>query len=273
MKHAGPLIRSTAAAFLVAGLSLCGMAVVGVTPGAARPLASIEARGIIVLCAHPNALPFASRRDEPPGFQIELARALAKQLGVELDVAWVFSPIHYRRADCDIVMDTIIEPAVQAERRMQVSKPYHRSGVALALPASARDITSFAALGNERRIGVQTGSMAQMVLGKRGVPTTPFYFEDEILEAVADGTIGGAAVSPAAVGYYNLRHPGQKVRLVHAYEHEPELSWVVAVGMRGADSPLRQKIDMAIDRMLTDGTIREIYARYGVEHRPPANSR
>jgi polar amino acid transport system substrate-binding protein len=43
--------------------------------------------------------------------------------------------------------------------------------------------------------------------------------------------------------------------------------------MRGADSPLRQKIDMAIDRMLADGTIREIYARYGVEHRPPANSR
>ena len=39
--------------------------------------------------------------------------------------------------------------------------------------------------------------------------------------------------------------------------------------MRGSDAPLRQKIDAAIERLLADGTIRDIYARYGIEHRPP----
>jgi polar amino acid transport system substrate-binding protein len=42
---------------------------------------------------------------------------------------------------------------------------------------------------------------------------------------------------------------------------------------RGSDAPLRQKIDDVIERMLANGRIRDIYARYGVEHRPPSNSR
>ena len=63
------------------------------------------------------------------------------------------------------------------------------------------------------------------------------------------------------------------LRLVHAYEQEPELSWNVAVGMRGSDAALRQKIDDVIERMLANGSIRDIYARYGVEHRPPSTSR
>jgi polar amino acid transport system substrate-binding protein len=70
-----------------------------------------------------------------------------------------------------------------------------------------------------------------------------------------------------------MTHPNTKVRLVHAYEQEPLLSWNVAVGMRGSDAALRQKIDAAIEKLLAEGTIRDIYRRYGVEHRVPAASR
>jgi polar amino acid transport system substrate-binding protein len=242
-------------------------------PASTRPLGSIELRGMISVCAHPNALPFASRKDDPPGFQIELARAIAAQLGVALDTAWVVSPIQYRSAECDIVMDTIVNEQVQAEGRVRVSRPYHHSGVALALPKGTDGGSSFRDMDRKKRLGVQVGSLAQMILGRRGQQTTPFGFEDEMLDALAAGTIDGAAASPAAIAYFNLRHPSQPLRLMHAYESEPELSWDVAVGMRGSDAPLRQKIDGVIERMLADGSIRDIYARYGVEHRPPSNSR
>jgi polar amino acid transport system substrate-binding protein len=256
------------AAVLLAVATVCA-----IPTGSTRSLGSIEARGVISLCAHPNALPFASRKDDPQGFQIDLARAIAGQLGVDLDIAWVVSPIQYRSAECDIIMDTIVDEQLQAEGRVRVSKPYHHSGVALALPKGADGGSSFRDLDRKRRIGVQVGSLAQMVLGKRGQQTTPFGFEDEMLEALGSGTIDGAAASPAAIAYFNLRHPGQSLRLVHAYEQEPELSWNVAVGMRGSDASLRQRIDGVIERMLADGSIRDIYARYGVEHRPPSNSR
>ena len=243
-----------------------------VSTASARSLASIESRGVVSLCAHPNALPFASRKGNPPGFQIELAHAFARQLGVRLDIVWVVSPIQYRTAECDIIIDTIVDEQVQAESRIRVSKPYHRSGVALAVPASADAIGSFRDLDMDKRIGVQAGSLAQMILGRRGLQTTPFGFEDEMMEALASGSLAGAAVSPATIGYFNLTHPNQLVRLVHAYEQEADLSWNVAVGMRGSDDALRQKIDGVIDRLLADGTIRDIYARYGVEHRLPAGA-
>ena len=263
-----------AATSLLGGLSLFTLAaVLAASPAAPRSLFAIETRGVISLCAHPDALPFASRKDDPPGFQVELARALARRLGVSLDVVWVMSRIQFRAAECDIVLDTIIEKQVQAESRMRVSSPYHRSGVALALPASAPGANSFRDLDKNRRIGVQRGSLAQMILSQRGHPTTPFSYEQEIVEALAEGSIDAAAVSPASVGYFNLLHSKQALRIVHAYEQEPELSWNVAVGMRGADAPLNQKINSAIERMLADGAIRDIYARYGIEHRSPAPSR
>ena len=61
----------------------------GVHAASARTLQAIRERGTISLCAHPNSLPFASRSEQPAGFQIELGRALADRLGVSLTVEWV----------------------------------------------------------------------------------------------------------------------------------------------------------------------------------------
>jgi polar amino acid transport system substrate-binding protein len=241
-------------------------------PASARTLEAVQRRGTVTLCGHSNALPFSSRNGSLPGFQIEIGRALARELGVELAVAWVVSPYQYRTADCDIILDTIINPEVQEQTRLRVSKPYHRTGVALALAGEASGIASFADLGKGRRIGVQMGSLAQMLLSQRGVDTVPFGFEDEMMDELSTGSLAGAAVSPASVGYFNLMNPGKAVRLVHAYEQEPALSWNIGVGMRASDQPLRQRIDEAVDKLLADGTIRTIYARYGIEHRPPGGA-
>jgi len=251
---------------------LLALAALGPSEAAGRTLAAIQSRGALAVCAHANALPFASRKDDPPGFQIEIARALARELGVGLEIAWV--TILYQRStvNCDIVLDAIVDKEVQEDSPVKVSKPYQRSGVALALAAGNDGAKTFGDFAKNKRVGVQVGSLAQMVLSQRGLQTTPFGFEDEMIEAVAAGTLDGAAVTPAAVGYFNMTHPNAKVRLVHAYEQEPLLSWNIAVGMRGSDAALRQKIDAAIEKLLADGTIRDIYTRYGVEHRAPAAS-
>src|SRR3954470_23072713 len=248
------------------------LAMLAAAPAAARTLEAIRARGAMTLCAHANALPFANRKDDPPGFQIEIARALARELGVGLDVAWV--TILYQRSsvNCDIVLDAIVDKDVQEDSPVKVSRPYHRSGVALALPLAAGVLRSFGDFDKGKRMGVQVGSLAQMVLSQRGLQTTPFGFEDEMIEAVAAGALDGAAVTPATIGYFNLTHPEGKVLLVHAYEQEPLLSWNIAVGMRGSDAALRQKIDAAVEKLLADGSFRDIYARYGIEHRAPAGA-
>src|SRR6266699_1206674 len=201
---------------IATSICLLAFAALGPSEAAGRTLAAIQSRGAIAVCAHANALPFASRKDDPPGFQIEIARALARELGVGLEVAWV--TILYQRSavNCDIVLDAIVDKEVQEDSPVKVSKPYQRSGVGLALPAGAESTKTFGDFQKGKRVGVQVGSLAQMVLSQRGLQTTPFGFEDEMVEAVAAGTLAGAAVTPAAVGYFNMTHPDSKVQLVHA---------------------------------------------------------
>ena len=154
---------------------------------------------LAVGCAHANSLPFASKTADPPGFQIEIGRALAAALGVTLQVEWVVSGIQFRAADCDIVLDTIAVVEAQAERRLQLSKPYQRSGVGLAVRSDARGVEKFDDL-NGRRVGVQGRSLAAMLLAQRGARLTFFGFEEDMVEAVSRGEVEAAPEAPATAG-------------------------------------------------------------------------
>jgi polar amino acid transport system substrate-binding protein len=244
------------------------LVLLGPVNATARSLESIRQRGAITLCAHPNALPFASRHGDVPGFQVEVARALAKQLGVSLEQNWVVNTFQYRRAGCDIILDAIADRAMLAEVGLRMSKPYHRSGIALVVGAKS-GVASLAGLTSGQRVGVQVGSMASMMLGKRGVKTSPFAFEEDIMDALAKGEIDAGAVTPAAIGWFNKTHPDARVRRIPAFEDEPDLNWNVAVGMVSPDDKLRQDIDAALQALLADGTLARIYARYDVELKPP----
>jgi polar amino acid transport system substrate-binding protein len=251
-----------AAALVTAAIALPGTA-------GARTLAMIKDSGAIALCAHPNALPFASKDGKRHGFQVEMAEALARQLGVGLTEDWVITRYDVFRTDCDLVMDAIDDKEAQGETGLRLSKPYGRSGIVLAVREGEKGIASLKDLSARNKVGVLVSSVAAMTLEERGIETVPDLFEDELLTMVGKREIDAAAVTPIAVGYYNLTHPKQKLRIIHAFDGEPNFTWNIAVGLRRPDPELRQAIDAALDKLLANGTAKRIYARYGVELRPP----
>jgi polar amino acid transport system substrate-binding protein len=234
----------------------------------ARPLESIQNRGLLVICANPNALPFASKGGNRRGFELELGEALAGQLGVKLEVGWVVFPNQLGRVDCDMVLDAIVDQASAQERHVRLSKPYQASGVAIALRPDVNGVAGFADL-RGRRVGAMVGSLASVSLGQKGLPTIPFTFEDDMIEAVGKGELDAALATPASIGYYNLLHKDAPVKMVRAYENEPEFAWDIAVGMRRSDDALVAAINQAIDHLLADGTVNRIYASYGIGPAPP----
>ena len=225
-------------------------------------------RGEISVCANPNALPYASNRPDKPGFQIEIARALAERLGLRLHVDWIVPRMRAATVDCDMLMDTIARPEIQGPA-IKLSTPYQTGGVALAFAPGQATVASYRELKAGTRVGVMTNSLASLIVSKTGARMVPFAFEDEMMEAVAKGEVDAAAVSPASIGYYNTTNPGRKVTLVHAEDSEPELKWVVAVGLRRADAPLVDAVNAAVAALVADGTIANIYGRYGVDYRRP----
>jgi polar amino acid transport system substrate-binding protein len=63
--------------------------------------------------------------------------------------------------------------------------------------------------------------------------------------------------------------PTNRLRLIPAFDNDPDLNWNIAAGLFRPDDKLRQRVDAAIEALLADGTIARIYARYGIELRPP----
>ena len=237
-------------------------------PAPARTLKAIQERGAISLCAHPNSLPFASRTEQSPGFQIELGHALAQQLGVSLTMEWVLISYQISRTDCDIILDSIAADDAPPGFGIKLSKPYYRGGVTLAV-SEGSTIRSFQDLDRRTKVAVQTGSLAAMDIDRRHVPISVFGFEDDMLGALAAHEVDAAAVTPLTVGYYNLQHPDHPMTVLPLDEADHDLVWNVAVGMRRPDDALRSAIDQAIDRLSAKGEIARIYQRYGVTLQPP----
>jgi polar amino acid transport system substrate-binding protein len=234
----------------------------------ARPLDIILERGALTLCANSNALPYASKSGPVPGFQVELGEKISEQLGVRLVREWVTNAFQYRRADCDLVLDSIARKDTEPAGGVKLSRPYHRSGVVLAVRGDS-PVSSLVGLGRDQRVGVPTGSLVSMKLDKSGVVISPFVFEDDIVAALANREIEAAAVTPVAVGWFNRQHADTPLRLIPAFDNDPDFQWNVAVGLIRPDDQLRQRVDAAVEALLADGTIAAIYARYGIELRPP----
>jgi len=250
-------------------LPLMIAAVIGLTdPADARSLDTIRSLGAIGLCAHPNSLPFASKAGDPPGFEVELGMALAHELGVSLKLDWIITQYQMRSADCDIMLDVIADREAQGETHLAISKPYYRTGVALAVPRASQ-LTSFKSLDAHTKVGVQVGSVAAMVISQRHVPTSTFGFEVDSLEAVANHEIDAAAVTPTVAAYFNLTHPDKGLRILALDESEADLNWNVAIGMVRPDKELREAVDGVLEKLRADGTVDKIYQRYGVVLQPP----
>jgi ABC-type amino acid transport substrate-binding protein len=237
-------------------------------PLAARTFDEVRARGVISLCANPDALPHASNRADMPGFQIEIARALAAGLGVDLVIEWIVPRMRAGLVNCDLLLDTIAIPGVQ-EGPIKLSHAYQKSGVALAWRGGVREMRGFRDIAPTQRVGVMVNSLASKILGERGARTVPYAFESDMIDDLAKGDLDACAVSPATIAYYVHRNPTSGVRFVHAYDDEPELRWNLAVGVRRTDDKLVDAVNASLDKLIADGTLARIYEHYGVSYRKP----
>jgi polar amino acid transport system substrate-binding protein len=253
----------------IAIASLCLFAgFVSASDVSARTLAEVKSLGVISMCANKDALPYASNKPETPGFQIEIGRAIAEGLGVPLTIEWILPRRRANVANCDMLLDNINDPEVN-EGRMRLSRPYQKSGVALGLRKDAEDISDFSELKKGQKIGVMINSYVAMVLGKAGKSFSPYAFQSDMVEDLQKGELYGAAVSASTMSYYILQHPDSGLRLVNAFNNVPQLTWEVAVGLRKSDAAMVDAVNEILEKLIADGTLTRIYAKYGIEHRIP----
>lgn len=234
----------------------------------ARTLSEVKALGAISACLNPDALPYSSNKPEAPGFQLELAREIAKGLGVPLNVEWILPRRRANVVNCDMLLDSVNNAAMH-EGRLLLSRPYQISGVALGLSAGAAPLGDYRELQPGQKVGVMVNSVASVVLGKAGKTISPYAFQADLIEDLRNGQLYAGAVSAASMSYYILQHPDAGLRLAYAFDSAPDLRWEVSVGLRKSDQALVDAVNAILERLIQDGTLTRIYQRYGVEHRVP----
>jgi ABC-type amino acid transport substrate-binding protein len=243
-------------------------------------LEEVQQSGLLRLCANPSALPYSSESSHGglPGLQVELAEAVAREIGLGLTVAWIRTANAATKAGCEAFMDSIplaanyqregrIGPLMGTLFPLRFTKPYAASGVFLVVPTGS-EARRFEDL-HDRKIGVAVGSVEHELLANKGLKVSVFASHEEIVAAVDAGEIGAGAVPQTILGWYRHEHPDARVTIPDGYEPEPALRWNVAIGFRQADDELISAADAAIDRVIEKQIPHRIYAKYGAAYHLP----
>ena len=259
-------------------------------PASARTLNEILDRGAFTICVTPDALPSSSRDAPEPGFLIELAQMIARQLGVRLDTDWIEFTRTARSVNCDAIMAVAddrptadVNPAqagsraVSADgdasrpkiRRQALTRPYAQQVTRIV----ARDAgPPIGTLDDLRKIEVAAppGSYAHYKLDTAGVHVrTLFQTEPEILDAVASGQIAAGAVPDWYFGWYRQTHPGAMLHAENGLVIDPELDYNVCILPRNTDEALVRRVDPILTDLIADGTMARLFRKYGIAYLPP----
>jgi polar amino acid transport system substrate-binding protein len=238
----------------------------------------IQDRSELVIAMDPANLPYSSAKEDRPGFDVELARALARELGIKLRLDWL--DIHRETAmgrllerQCDLALGAAVDPNAfedddELADRVIYSRPYYGTGYLLVLRKDGPAVKSLGELKGEKsqRLGTEAGTFADYNLRQRGYQRRLFRNQLAVLKSLDDGRIDYAYLW-ANVGWTLHTSPEFKLELAPGYV--PEDHWNIAVAMRTGDDELKRHVDAALDKLVKDGTVSRALARYRVPHFPP----
>ncbi|WP_407426097.1 ABC transporter substrate-binding protein [Treponema sp.] len=197
----------------------------------------------------------------PVGFDIELGKAVAAKLGLEVefvDTAWdgIFAGLETNKYDCVMSAATITPERLES---MEFSRPYIGNGQTIVVkadsgfsPANPEDLEG-------KTVAYQAETTSDIFMAKQaeaGLKFTPAEF-DKVINAYDELKLGrcDAVVSDALV-YAN-------------YAEDPAFvsTWVgsadeyFGVAVRKGNSVLVEKVNAAIEEMIADGSMKEIYIK------------
>lgn len=239
----------------------------GGSQSATSHLDQIKANGKIVLGTSADYPPFeyheiADGKDTIVGWEIELAQAVAEELGVDLEIkegsfATLIADVNSKKVDF-VMSGMSIDP--ERAKSVDFSEPYFQGGqVLLTKMAKAEGLTDVSGL-QGWRIGVQLGTTGEKAANEvaaevEGVEVKSFdAFEAAILDLLSD-RIDGVVADYSVAMKYAEQNEGLTVPLELTKEE-------VAAAFRKGDDELRKAVDQALATLKERGVIDGLIAKY-----------
>lgn len=192
------------------------------------------------------------------GFEVDLADAIARELGVEArqsQNAWDSLIPALKRGDFDIVMNGI-EIISQRQKEVIFSLPYYIYTEQLVVrknETSIRDINDL----KGKKVGTLSGAVAQDILTSLGDVDVKIYSgQVEPYEDLALGRLDAVLLDLPIAAYYAKPNPKLK------YTGNPIGEGFYGIAMRKGDDELKKKIDEILIKLLQSGELKKIYEKW-----------
>lgn len=225
--------------------------------GASTKQANTEVPKKIVIGLDDNFPPmgFKDEKGELVGFDIDLAKEVAKRIGSEVEfksIDWDSKEAELKSKRIDVLWNGLTITK-ERERNILFSKPYLRGDQIIAVKSDA-NIADKSQL-DGKRVGVQSGSTGLEAV--KNDPQSKNFKEikeyGDYVNAFMDLELGriDAVVVDEMVGRYLIGKKGNNVFTVATGSFASEK---VGVGMRKEDAALKAKVDAALQEVMNDGT-------------------
>ncbi|MBS1150449.1 MAG: Amino acid transporter binding protein and permease protein [Myxococcaceae bacterium] len=195
------------------------------------------------------------------GFEVELAGALGKKLGLRarpIQGPWDKLLELLERGDFDLALNGI-EVAAEKKRVALLSRPYFSAPERLTIRRGDANAPRTLEALKGRQVGTLPGSMAERILTRAGAEVRTYEGgQDEIYADLKLGRTDAVLLdAPIAIFYAEIDSD---------FENVPgEFGSVeYAVAFRLGDEERQAQVNAALEALIRDGTLRALYERWGL---------
>jgi len=199
--------------------------------------------------------------DRELGFEVDLAEALAKRLGVEarrVQSGWSNLVPSLERGDFDIILNGLEDTPIRRER-LRLSRPYYVYGETLSVREGSQARTL------EDLAGQQVGTLNQTVaydLLRASDVELKIYESNEMYAELANGRLAAVLLDHPIADRYGCTMAG-----IYCVPEDLARGTYV-VGIRREDPELQVAVDDALAAMSADGELERILTRWKLwDHR------
>jgi polar amino acid transport system substrate-binding protein len=249
-------------AFIAATLAL-GIAVTLSAPSAsAQTIAEIKQKGEITIGMLVDFPPYGTMNssNQPDGYDADVAKLLAKDLGVKLNLIPVTGPNRIPFLLTNKVDILIASLAITPERAKQVqfSKPY--SAASIVLYGDKKIAIKDAAELKGKRIGVaraSTQDVAVTAVAPEGTEIRRFDDDASAMQALMSGQVDAIGCSTTVAAQIDKRAPANTFETKFLLRQQ-----VMGIVMRQGQPDLLKTIDDFVVKMSNNGELDKLYRKW-----------
>ncbi len=243
-------------------------------------LARAKQTGKLTGCADPNSFPY-SANSEPPGFDVEILRAIANKAGLKPHLFWADTGTRgglgkalrgsIDKGNCDFFMGMAYGDDDEIkDHKMVLTKPYMGMGYVLIVQGKAAGLKSLEEVKKAKvKIGVSMSTPLDDYLFTNGYDRSVYLQNRRIMEAMNKGEIDAGMVWSTALGEAKKEFPDAKFKLAEGFVPKEGLRFNAGWGVKAKEPTMQQFLNESLEALLKSGEIKKIVESYGIPFYQP----